>query len=253
MARVKDKVVFISGGASGMGRAHALRLAGEGARIVITDRNEQGLADTLAAVQATGAEAAAWPHDVTDEAAWDRVVSDACARFGRIDVLVNNAGVASSTVSVLDTSADEWDRVMAINARGVFLGLRAVGRKMRDQGHGGSIINISSVFGIVGGAMASPYCASKGAVRLLTKAAAADLVEFDIRVNSVHPGLIDTPMLDGLLAKEGEVRQRMLGVQLQRRAADPDEVSSAVLFLASDESSFMTGSELVVDGGWTAR
>ncbi|MFZ5492767.1 MAG: SDR family NAD(P)-dependent oxidoreductase [Pseudomonadota bacterium] len=253
MGRVSGKVVFITGAASGMGRAHALRLAGEGASVAITDRNETGLAETLAAVQAKGGEAAAWPHDVTDEAAWERVVDDACGRFGRIDVLVNNAGISHSTVSVLDLSTAEWDRVLDINARGVFLGLRTVGRKMRDQGRGGSIINISSVFGIVGGAMASAYCASKGAVRLLTKAAAADLTPFNIRVNSVHPGLIDTPMLDGLLAREGEVRDRMLGVQLQRRAADPDEVSSAVLFLASDESSFMTGSELVVDGGWTAR
>jgi cyclopentanol dehydrogenase len=253
MGRVSGKVVFITGAASGMGRAHALRLAGEGARVAITDRNEAGLADTLAALEASGAEAAAWPHDVTDEAAWQRVVDAACARFGGIDVLVNNAGISHSTVSVLDLTTDEWDRVMAINARGVFLGVRTVGRKMRDGGRGGSIINISSVYGIVGGALASAYCASKGAVRLLTKAAAADLAEFGIRVNSVHPGLIDTPMLDGLLAKEGEVRQRMLGVQLQRRAAAPDEVSSAVLFLASDESSFMTGSELVIDGGWTAR
>ena len=253
MGRVSGKVVFITGAASGMGRAHALRLASEGASLAITDRNETGLAETLAAVQAKGAEAAAWPHDVTDQAAWERVVDAACARFGRIDVLVNNAGVSSSIVSVLDIGVDEWDRVMAINARGVFLGVRTVGRKMRDQGRGGSIINISSVFGIVGGAMASAYCASKGAVRLLTKAAAADLTAFNIRVNSVHPGLIDTPMLDGLLEREGEVRDRMLGVQLQRRAADPDEVSSAVLFLASDESSFMTGSEMVVDGGWTAR
>ncbi|MFP5463746.1 MAG: SDR family NAD(P)-dependent oxidoreductase [Gammaproteobacteria bacterium] len=253
MGRVSGKVVFITGAASGMGRAHALRLAAEGASLAITDRDQTGLAETLAAVQAKGAEAAAWPHDVTDEAAWERVVDAACARFGRIDVLVNNAGVSSSIVSVLDIGVDEWDRVMAINARGVFLGVRTVGRKMRDQGRGGSIINISSVFGIVGGAMASAYCASKGAVRLLTKAAAADLTAFNIRVNSVHPGLIDTPMLDGLLEREGEVRDRMLGVQLQRRAADPDEVSSAVLFLASDESSFMTGSEMVVDGGWTAR
>lgn len=253
MGRVSGKVVFITGAASGMGRAHALRLAAEGASLAITDRDQTGLAETLAAVQAKGAEAAAWPHDVTDEAAWERVVDAACARFGRIDVLVNNAGVSSSIVSVLDIGVDEWDRVMAINARGVFLGVRTVGRKMRDQGRGGSIINISSVFGIVGGAMASAYCASKGAVRLLTKAAAADLTAFNIRVNSVHPGLIDTPMLDGLLEREGEVRDRMLSVQLQRRAADPDEVSSAVLFLASDESSFMTGSEMVVDGGWTAR
>lgn len=253
MGRVSGKVVFITGAASGMGRAHALRLAAEGASLAITDRDQTGLAETLAAVQAKGAEAATWPHDVTDEAAWERVVDAACARFGRIDVLVNNAGVSSSIVSVLDIGVDEWDRVMAINARGVFLGVRTVGRKMRDQGRGGSIINISSVFGIVGGAMASAYCASKGAVRLLTKAAAADLTAFNIRVNSVHPGLIDTPMLDGLLEREGEVRDRMLSVQLQRRAADPDEVSSAVLFLASDESSFMTGSEMVVDGGWTAR
>ncbi|HCO43419.1 MAG TPA: hypothetical protein DCZ11_11225 [Gammaproteobacteria bacterium] len=253
MGRVNGKVVFITGAASGMGRAHALRLAGEGARLAITDRNPAGLSDTLAAVQATGADAAAWPHDVTDEAAWEQTVDAACAHFGRVDVLINNAGISHSTTSVLDLGTDEWDRVMAINARGVFLGVRTAGRRMRDQGGGGSIINISSVFGLVGGALASAYCASKGAVRLLTKAAAADLAPFDIRVNSVHPGLIDTPMLDGLLASEGEARQRMLGVQLQRRAADPDEVSAAVLFLASDESSFMTGSELVIDGGWTAR
>ncbi len=251
MGRVSGKVVFITGAASGMGRAHALRLASEGASLAITDRDEKGLAETLAAVQAKGVEAAAWPHDVTDETAWERVVNAACARFGRIDVLVNNAGIAH-TCSVLDMPVEEWDRVMAINARGVFLGVRTVGRKMRDHGRGGSIINISSVFGIVGGAMASAYCASKGAVRLLTKAAAADLTEFNIRVNSVHPGLIDTPMLGGLLGDE-DVRRRMLALQLQRRAANPDEVSSAVLFLVSDESSFMTGSEMVVDGGWTAR
>lgn len=250
MGRVSGKVVFITGAASGMGRAHALRLASEGAILVITDRDEKGLTETLAALKSAGAKAAAWPHDVTDQVAWERVVSDACARFGRIDVLVNNAGIAHSS-SVLDITVEEWDRVMAVNARGVFLGVRTVGARMRDQG-GGSIINISSVFGIVGGAMASAYCASKGAVRLLTKAAAADLTEFNIRVNSVHPGLIDTPMLGGLL-EDAQIRQRMLGLQLQRRAANPDEVSSAVLFLASDESSFMTGSEMVVDGGWTAR
>ncbi|MGK2940092.1 MAG: SDR family NAD(P)-dependent oxidoreductase [Immundisolibacter sp.] len=252
MGRVSGKVVFITGAGSGMGRAHALRLAGEGATVAISDRDEAGLSETLIALKAIGAEAGSWAHDVTDEHAWQRVVDEACARFGRIDVVINNAGIAH-TGSVLDTTVEDWDRVMAINLRGVFLGVRTVGTKMRDQGGGGSIINISSVFGMVGGAMASAYCASKGGVRLLTKAAAADLAEFNIRVNSVHPGLIDTPMLGGLLAEDGEVRQRMLSVQLQRRAADPDEVSSVVLFLASDESSFVTGSELVVDGGWSAR
>ena len=250
MGRVSGKVAFITGAGSGMGRAHALRLAAEGATVAITDRDENGLSETLIALRAKGAEAASWLHDVTNETAWQRVVGEACTRLGRIDVLVNNAGIALAK-SVLDTTVDEWDRVMAINARGVFLGVRTVGAKMRDQG-GGSIINISSVYGIVGGAMAAAYCASKGAVRLLTKAAAADLTEFNIRVNSVHPGLIDTPMLGGLL-EDAQIRQRMLGLQLQRRAANPDEVSSAVLFLASDESSFMTGSEMVVDGGWTAR
>ena len=250
MGRVSGKVAFITGAGSGMGRAHALRLAAEGAMVAITDRDENGLSETLIGLKARGAEATSWLHDVTDEAAWQRVVDEACTRLGRIDVLVNNAGIALSK-SVLDTTVEEWDRVMAVNTRGVFLGVRTVGARMRDQG-GGSIINISSVFGIVGGAKAAAYCASKGAVRLLTKAAAADLAELNIRVNSVHPGLIDTPMLDGLL-QDDEVRRRMLGLQLQRRAADPDEVSSVVLFLACDDSSFVTGSEIVVDGGWSAR
>lgn len=250
MGRVQDKVVFISGAASGMGRAHALLLAREGAQVVVTDRNEPKLAETFEQVQASGARALALPLDVTSEAAWQRAMDAAVAQFGRVDVLVNNAGVALAK-TVQETTLEEWEHVMAVNARGVFLGCRTVVPAMMRAGRG-SIVNISSVYGIAGGALAGAYCASKGAVRLLSKAAAVDFAPLHIRVNSVHPGIVRTDMTDGLF-QDAEVLQRFLTQQLQRRAAEPEEVSNVVLFLASDESSFVTGAEMVVDGGWLAR
>ena len=250
MGRVQDKVAFITGAASGMGRAHAFALAREGATVIATDRNEDGLRALAQELRAAGHGAFIDVLDVTDENAWATVMDRAQDRCGRVDVLVNNAGMAL-TKSVQDTTTEEWDRVMAVNARGVFLGCRTVVAAMQRAG-GGSIINVSSVYGIVGGALAAAYCASKGAVRLLTKAAAVDLTQFNIRVNSIHPGVIRTEMTAGLFTDD-EATRRFVAQQLQRRAAEPEEVSAAVVFLASNESSFMTGSEVVVDGGWLAR
>jgi cyclopentanol dehydrogenase len=247
--RVADKVALVTGAGSGMGRAHALALAGEGAAVVVTDRDAAGLEGTAATLAAAGHDALALSHDVTREEDWKRVMDAALARHGRLDVLVNNAGIALAK-SVQDTTVEEWDRVMAVNARGVFLGCREAAAAMRETG--GSIVNVSSVYGIVGGALAAAYCASKGAVRLLTKAAAVDLAQLKIRVNSIHPGVIRTAMTEGLFA-DAQASARFVARQLQRRAAEPGEVSAAVLFLASDESSFVTGAELVVDGGWLAR
>lgn len=250
MGRVQGRVVFISGAASGMGRAHARVLAGEGAQVVITDRNEPALEAVRDELLASGAQVSALALDVTSEAAWQRAMDAAVAQYGRVDVLVNNAGVALGK-TVQETTVQEWDHVMAVNARGVFLGCRTVVPAMVRAGRG-SIINVSSVYGIVGGALAGAYCASKGAVRLLTKAAAVDFAPLHIRVNSVHPGIVRTDMTDGLF-QDTEVLKRFLAQQLQRRAAEPEEVSNVVLFLASDESSFVTGAEMVVDGGWLAR
>lgn len=250
MGRVNGKVAFITGAASGMGRAHALALAREGAAVVATDRDTERLGTLADELRAAGHDGYTDALDVTDETAWQDAMARAQDRYGRVDVLVNNAGMALAK-SVQDTSVEEWDRVMAVNARGVFLGCRTVVPAMVRAG-GGSIINVSSVYGIVGGALAAAYCASKGAVRLLSKAAAVDLAQMNIRVNSVHPGVIRTEMTAGLFA-DADATRRFVSQQLQRRAAEPEEVSAAVVFLASDESSFMTGTEVVVDGGWLAR
>ncbi|RLA09658.1 MAG: cyclopentanol dehydrogenase, partial [Gammaproteobacteria bacterium] len=232
----------------GMGREHCLLFAEEGAVTIATDIDAEGLKETLAQVHALGAEGLALAHDVTSEADWSTVVAAAVDKFGRIDVLVNNAGIAH-TGRVHETTLEDWQRVMNINATGPFLGIKAVVPVMRERG--GSIVNISSVYGLVGGAQAGAYNASKGAVKLLTKAAAIDLDEFGIRVNSVHPGLITTGMTEEWIGTPAV--DPLLDRQIQRRAAAPREVSQVVLMLASDESSFMTGAEVAVDGGMSAR
>ena len=177
------------------------------------------------------------------------MVEQIVERAGRIDVLVNNAGILLMK-PVHETSTAEWDRIFNVNVRGPLFGTRAVVPAMRQAG-GGSIINISSIYGLVGAPSACAYEASKGAVRLFSKACAADLAPFNIRVNSVHPGVIETPMTKDLLSDPAN-HKALLGATLLGRAAQPREVSAAVLFLASDESSFVVGSELVVDGGYTA-
>jgi 3(or 17)beta-hydroxysteroid dehydrogenase len=253
MGRVDGKVAIVTGAASGIGRACARRLAAEGARVVATDRDE-------ARGAAVGAELGA-PHafralDVTDETAWARVVDETVAAHGRLDVLVNAAGIGI-VADIERATLKEWRLVNAVNGDGVFLGCRAAFGPMKASG-GGSIVNISSVAGLVGDADLAAYCASKGAVRLLTKSVALHGARrgANIRCNSVHPGFIDTPMVDGLAHAyddPAKARERLAGANPMKRIGEVDDVAYLVLYLASDESKFVTGAELVVDGGATAR
>jgi len=249
--RLENKVALISGGARGMGAAEARMFAQEGAKVVIGDVLEAEGRQVEAEINEVGGECVFVHLDVTQEAEWQKAVGTAVDRFGKLDILVNNAGIALRGV-LEDTSSEDWDRVMNVNAKGVFLGTKAAIPEMRKAG-GGSIVNISSMSGMVGQSYIQPvYNASKGAVRIFTKSAAIQYAKEGVRVNSVHPGPIDTPMAG----------ERLTNAELQRQAderspmgrtAHPDEVAYGVLFLASDEASFMTGSELVIDGGATAE
>ena len=249
--RLDGKVALISGGSRGMGAFEAELFVQEGAKVVICDvRDDEG--DALAKkIVDRGGEAAFVNLDVTSESDWATAVREAVERYGKLDVLVNNAGV-SARGSIEETSPDDWDRVMDINAKGVFLGTRSAIPEMRKAG-GGSIINISSQLGLVGMGESSPqYQASKGAVRIFSKSAAIQYAHEGIRVNSVHPGPIITPMTEARRSDE-VVRQRMISRIPLGRYGESEDVAYGVLYLASDESSFVTGSELVIDGGWTAQ
>jgi NAD(P)-dependent dehydrogenase (short-subunit alcohol dehydrogenase family) len=249
--RLDGKVALISGAARGMGAAEARLFAREGARLVLGDVLEAEGQAVAAEVAAKGGHAVFTPLDVTREGDWTRAVELAESRFGGLHVLVNNAGIGAAS-RVEDTTAEAWDRVMAINAKGVFLGTKAAIPALRRAG-GGSIVNISSQLGLVGMDDSSPqYTASKGAVRLLTKTTALQYARERIRANSVHPGPIVTPMTERRRA-DPATYQRMLSRIPLGRYGEADEVAYAVLYLASDESAFVTGSELVIDGGWTAQ
>ena len=248
--RLAGKVALISGGARGMGAAEARMFAREGARVIIGDVLEAEGRQVEAEITEAGGEALFVNLDVTSEASWDAAVAAAVARFGKLDVLVNNAGIVARG-HLLDSSLDEWNRVMNVNSTGVYLGTKTAIPEMLKAG-GGSIVNISSMSGMVGQDYVQPaYNASKGAVRIFTKSVAVQYARQGIRINSVHPGPIDTPMAgarltDADLQRQADERSPM------GRTAHPDEVAYGVLFLASDEASFMTGSELVIDGGATA-
>ena len=247
--RLAGKVAVITGAAQGMGRSHALLFASEGAKVVVTDMNEKGVEAVAEEIRKNGGHAIAAQQDVTQAARWDQVFDLAIKEFGKINVLVNNAGIL--TLKPLDdTDEAEWDQIMDINAKSVFLGCKHVVPHMEAAG-GGSIVNISSIYGLVGAPFAAAYEASKGAVRLLTKAGAIDLAKYNIRVNSIHPGVIATAMTKDLMVTP-EGAKALLASTIMNRPGEPEEVSNAVLFLASDEASFMTGSEVVVDGGYTA-
>ena len=250
MSRLQGKIALVTGGALGLGFATAEKLSQEGASIVIADRNAaagRAAADKLASQP--GGEALFVELDVADEAQWQMAMDAVMARFGRLDVLVNNAGIYLSG-STESTSLEIWEKTFSVNVRGVFLGCRAAIPAMRKNG-GGSIINISSNWGLVAFPDAAAYCASKGAVRLLTKATASEVAKDGIRVNSIHPSLTATDMTRDLL-NDQEATKALLGPSLLGRPARAAEIANAIAFLASDEASFMTGSEMVVDGGYTA-
>ena len=249
--RLEGKVALISGGARGMGASEARLFAREGARVVIGDILDAEGQAVAADIKSHGGDALFVRLDVTDEGDWDRAVARTIERFGKLDVLVNNAGVGGGS-RIEDTTVKEWDHVMDVNAKGVFLGTRAVIPAMRRAG-GGSIINISSQLGLVGTDISSPqYQASKGAVRLLTKTTAMQYARDRIRANSVHPGPIVTAMTERRRADPEHYKLMLSRIPLGR-FGEPDEVAYGVLYLASDESTFVTGSELVIDGGWTAQ
>ena len=249
--RLAGKVALISGGARGMGAAEARLFAREGARVVIADILEAEGRGLEADIKAKGGEAVFIRLDVTSEADWQTAVETAVSRFEKLNVLVNNAGIGGGG-RIEDTTVEEWTRMMDINAKGVFLGTKAAIPAMRRAG-GGSIVNISSQLGLVGMDISSPqYQASKGAVRLLTKSTAIQYAREGIRANSVHPGPIVTAMTERRRADPAQ-RQLMVSRIPLGRYGEPDEVAYGVLYLASDESSFVTGSELVIDGGWTAQ
>jgi cyclopentanol dehydrogenase len=249
--RLAGKVALISGGARGMGAEEGRLFAKEGARVILGDVLEAEGKAVEEQIRAAGGEAAFVRLDVTSEADWANAVATAERLYGRLDVLVNNAGIGGGS-RIEDTTAEQWDRMMDVNAKGVFLGTKAVIRAMRRTG-GGSIVNISSQLGLVGTDNSSPqYQASKGAVRLLTKATAIQYAKEGIRANSVHPGPIITAMTERRRADPEQHRLMISRIPLGRYG-QPLEVALGVLYLASDESSFVTGSELVIDGGWTAQ
>ena len=251
MPRLAGKVALISGGARGMGAAEAALFTQEGAQVVlgdVLDAEGRALAERLSA---KGHDAVYIHLDVTQERDWQQAVDLAVTRFGKLNVLVNNAGIGGPG-RVEDVTVEAWDEVMAINAKGVFLGTKTAIPAMRRAG-GGSIVNISSQLGLVGMDITSPqYASSKGAVRLLTKVTALQYAKERIRVNSVHPGPIVTPMTEKRRA-DPAIRDLMTSRIPLGRYGEADEVAYGVLYLASDEASFVTGSELVIDGGWTAQ
>lgn len=245
MDRLKGKVALISGGARGQGAAEARLFAGEGAKVVIGDVRDDLCKKTADEINSKAV--VAIHLDVTRAADW-RAAVDTCQReFGGLDVLVNNAGIANMK-GIEETSEEEWDSIVNINQKGVWLGMKAAIPAMRLRG-GGSIINISSIFGIIGSSGSAAYHGTKGAVRLLTKAAAVQYAPDKIRVNSVHPGVILTPMVHVIPRQD---LQPIINLAPMKRGAQPEEVGWCVVFLASDEASFVTGAELVVDGGYTA-
>ena len=259
------RIAMVTGGARGIGAAIARRLAAGGATVMVSDVAEDGARQCAADITAQGGKAAALGLDVADEAAWMEAMANVADRFGGLDVLVNNAGVASAAKPLEELSLTSWRRLTSINLDGVFLGTKhaipqLAARAERWRG-GAAIVNVSSVMGFVGERHAAAYCASKGGVRLFSKAAALELASRGIRVNSVHPGYIDTPLLQGGVdrmeaAAPGSgtaFRNRMISRHPLGRLGRAEDIADGVAYLASDAAAFVTGTELVVDGGYLAQ
>lgn len=256
MGRLDGKVAMVTGGAHGIGAATAAYLAREGAAVAIADLAEEDGGAVAEDIAAAGGTAAFWPLDVTDEGAVRRVFTEAVDRFGKLDVLVNNAGIAGESKPTDEISAEEWDKVIAVNVRGVFLCTKYAIGPMRRAG-GGSIVNLSSIYGLVGAPDVPPYHASKGAVRLMSKTDALLYAKEGIRVNSVHPGFIWTPLVEDFSARVSDdvaaFRRELDARHPIGHVGEPDDIAAGIAYLASDEAKFVTGSELVIDGGYTAQ
>jgi len=252
MGKLDGKVALISGGARGQGAAEAETFAREGARVVFGDIRDGEGQKVEATIRANGGDAVYVHLDVTNETDWRNAVQTASSRYGKLDILINNAAIVIPRVPIEERTAAEWDRVMAVNAKGVFLGTKYAIPAMRRAG-GGSIVNISSVAGIGQSLHQEPaYAASKGAIRIFTKVTASQHAKDKIRCNSVHPGPIDTEMLHSAMPDPEVLRRRMERVPLGRMGT-VDDVVKLVLYLASDDSSYVSGSEMVIDGGALAQ
>ena len=249
--RLEGKVALISGAARGIGAEEARLFAREGAKLAIGDVLEVEGRKVEAQIIETGGDALFVKLDVTREADWINAIQATVGRFGKLDILVNNAGIGDQR-KVEEATEEWWDRIMDVNAKSVFLGTKHAIPEMRRAG-GGSIVNTSSIYGLVGGSTSSSYSASKGAVHIFTKATAAQYARDGIRANSVHPGPTDSPMTEGTFGSNQELRETWINLLPLRRMGTTEDIAYGVLFLASDESSYMTGTELVVDGGFTAR
>ena len=252
MGKLDGKVALISGGARGQGAAEAETFVKEGARVVFGDIRDDDGKKVEAAIRAHGGDAVYVHLDVTSETDWQAALQTTMSRYGKLDILINNAAIVIPRVPIEERTVAEWDRVMAVNAKGVFLGTKHAIPAMRRAG-GGSIVNISSVAGIGQSLHQEPaYAASKGAIRIFTKVTASQHAKDGIRCNSVHPGPVDTEMFHSAFQDKDAMQRRLERVPL-RRMGTVAEIVTAVLYLASDESSYMTGSELVIDGGALAQ
>ena len=249
--RVSGKVCMVTGAAGGMGAAEARLLAAEGAAVLVTDVQDVPGENVAGMIRELGGDARYLHLDVGDDGQWHGAIDLAMRLHGRLDVLVNNAGIGGGEEAITDVTQEQWDAVTTINATGTFLGTIRAAEVMRQAGRG-SIINISSVYGLVGAPSGASYAASKGAVRSFTKAAAVQLAPHGVRVNSVHPGFIDTPQTRWMMSDPQVVRELRDRTPLGR-IATPEDVAWGVLYLASDESRYMTGAEFVIDGGITAQ